>query len=140
METSARPQDRRGLQVLSPEECNRLLDSTAVGRVAFMSKGEPLILPVNHALVDGTIVFRTTVGEKLDAARQRAPMSFEVDGWEPEARRGWSVVVRGTAEAVYEPAEVERLDALGLVSWAKPGVNAQWVRLRPTEISGRALR
>lgn len=105
-----------------------------------MSKGEPLVLPVNHAYVDGAVVFRTSVGEKLAAAQRGAPMSFEVDDWDAATRSGWSVVVRGTAEVVYEPEIVERYESLGLVSWASPGHEARWVRIRPTEVTGRALR
>ena len=126
--------------MLPPEECDRLLGLAPVGRVAFMSNGEPLIVPVNHAFVDGMIVFKTTVGEKLAAAERQAPMSFEVDGWDTTERTGWSVIVRGTAERIYNTDVEARLEALGLVSWAKPGSAGRWVRIRPTEITGRALR
>ncbi len=140
MTTADAPQDHRGLEVLSPGECDRLLGTTPVGRVAFMSKGEPLVLPVNHAYVDGAIVFRTTVGEKLAAAQRGAPMSFEIDGWDAATQTGWSVVVRGVSEAVYASGDVERYESLGLISWAAPGLEARWVRIRPSEITGRALR
>jgi nitroimidazol reductase NimA-like FMN-containing flavoprotein (pyridoxamine 5'-phosphate oxidase superfamily) len=131
--------DHRDLIVLSVEECNQRIQEAPVGRVAFMSKGEPLVLPVNHALVDGVIAFRTSIGEKLDAADRRAPMSFEVDDWDASGPSGWSVVVRGVAERVDEPDEIEDLEALGLVSWASPS-SAKWIRIRPTEVTGRALR
>lgn len=138
--TDARPHDHRGLDVLTAAECDELLATTAVGRVAFMSAGEPLVLPVNHAFHNGAVVFRTTVGEKLAAAQRGAAMSFEIDSWDVSTQRGWSVVVRGTSGAVYDADEVAELEALGLMSWASSGLGAKWIRIRPTEITGRALR
>ena len=131
--------DHRDLVVLTIDECNDRIMQAPVGRVAFMSKGDPLVLPVNHAFVNGSIVFRTSIGEKLAAADRRAPVSFEVDGWDVSGRSGWSVVVRGTAERVDDAQEVEELENLGLVSWASPNA-AKWIRIRPTEITGRSLQ
>ena len=139
-ETPEHTTDRRGLAVLSPAECHDLLDGEPVGRVAFLSSGTPLVLPVNYALDDTSIVFRTTVGEKLAAADRREQMAFEIDGWDVETQTGWSVVVRGTAERVFDDEEIARLEGLGVTSWAKPGLRARWIRLRPSEITGRAVR
>ena len=56
------------------------------------------------------------------------------------AETGWSVVVKGTAERVYDAALTDRYEGLGLRSWADPGGTGQWVRIRPSEVSGRELR
>ena len=138
--TSDHPTDRRGLAVLSPAECDGLLESSVVGRVAFISGGAPLILPVNYAYDRGAVVFRTTVGEKLAAADREEPMAFEIDGWDPATEAGWSVIVRGRSERIYDADELEHLEGLRITSWAKPGVNARWIRIRPSEVTGRALR
>ena len=49
------PLDHSGLGVLSTRECFDRIAGTPVGRIAFVSNGDPLILPVNHAL-DGDAV------------------------------------------------------------------------------------
>ena len=134
------PTDHRGVAVLTLEECLDRLNSTPVGRIAFVDSGSPVILPVNHG-VDGTdIVFRTTFGSKLQVAEDAGHVAFEVDGVDARTHRGWSVLVKGVARPVYDAGDVERYEALGVSSWA--GVDPAetvWIRLRPEEISGREL-
>lgn len=45
------------LEVLTEEECIRLLQSNSVGRIAFTVDGQPLILPVNYAADQRAVVF-----------------------------------------------------------------------------------
>ncbi len=134
------PTDRHGLEILTSDECDRLLARGVIGRIAFVAAGEPVILPVNYRYHRGMIVLRTGRGEKLDAAGLAAPCAFEVDDWDEATRQGWSVVVRGTMEEVYRPDEVAELEALGLRPWASPEVRHIWIRIRPDEITGRRLR
>ncbi len=136
--TSA-PTDHGGLTVLSLDECNQLLGSQDIGRIAFITAGEPLILPVNYRMHDGHIVFRTTTGEKLDAARNAASVGFEIDDWNSEDQSGWSVIVSGTAQDVEDPDEIAKLRQLGLRAWADVVVRNNWVRIIPNEISGRRI-
>lgn len=131
--------DRRGLQVLDFEECLARLRRTPVGRLSFVSDGESVILPVNHAVDGTTVVFRTQHGSKMEVATKAGNVAFEVDGWDGAAGTGWSVLVKGTAELVYDEADTQRYEALGLRSWAEPSGGGQWVRIRPVEVSGRAL-
>ena len=72
--------NRTGLDVLSKEECLRLLASEEVGRVVTTAKGRIHIVPVNYVLDGETIVFRTDPGTKLDAAD--GPAAFEIDGFD----------------------------------------------------------
>ena len=51
------PLDHSGLGVLSREECLRRLRAARVGRVALIDQGEPVILPVNHAVDGAAVVF-----------------------------------------------------------------------------------
>lgn len=132
--------DRRGLAVLGFEECLRRLSRTRVGRVTYVSAGELVMLPINHAVDGASVVFRTSHGEKLQVASEAGHVAFEVDSFDEAAETGWSVLVKGTAERVYDPAITDRLDAMGLRSWADPAGQGQWVRIRPTEITGRELR
>lgn len=133
------PTDRRGLIVMTLEECERLLVEGSIGRIALMTAGEPLILPVLYQYVHGTIVFRTAPGEKLDAAWQNAAAAFEIDDWHTPTRTGWSVLIRGRTEAVHDDAQVAELESLGLEEWVPDSQPTTWVRIRPVEITGRRI-
>ena len=130
--------DHRGIRVLSLDECIEHLRHSALGRLAFVHDGGPIILPVNHAVDGLDVVFRTTWGSKLEAAQTAGAAAFEVDGYDRVAHRAWSVLVTGRVETVYEPADVTRLEALGVRAWPG-GSEPFWVRVRADEISGREL-
>jgi hypothetical protein len=134
------PVDHRGVAVLTFEECLDRLRSTPIGRLAFVERGGPVILPVNHG-VDGTdVVFRTTLGSKLQVAEDAGAVAFEVDGVDVRTHRGWSVLVKGVTRPVYDAEAVERCEALGISSWANLGpADAVWIRLRPDEVTGREV-
>ena len=100
--------DHRGMQVLDFEECLKRLRSSPVGRLAFVVDGTPVILPVNHILDGTTVVFATTWGSKLSVADTAEPVAFEVDGFDRARRRGWSVLVKGTASRVYDGSDIDR--------------------------------
>ena len=123
---------------LSNDECQAFLAGSHLGRVALVEGGRPLILPVNYVLDDAAVVFRTDEGSKLDAAVRGAPVAFEVDGVNRERQTGWSVLIRGQAEYVTDPTDLERLRRLPLVPWA-PGAKPHYVRVRPEEVTGRRI-
>ena len=133
------PTDHGGLEVLSLEECRRLLGTQQIGRLAFISAGEPLIMPLNYRMYQGDIVFRTTTGEKLNAARNAPSVGFEIDDWDAETQTGWSVIVSGRAQDVDDSDEITNLDELGLRPWANVVARNDWVRIVPDEISGRRI-
>ena len=56
-------------------------------------------------------------GAKLSAAEGRNLVTFEADEYDEQSRSGWSVVVTGRAEVIYEDAEIQRLSQLGLHPW-----------------------
>ena len=131
------PTDHAGLVTLPLGTCLALLASVPVGRVGFYADGEVVILPVNH-LVDGQdVVFRTVPGSKLSAAEEQELVAFEADGYDTRTRSGWSVLVNGRAEVVYDDTEVERLDGLGLQPWVTAVDRPFWIRIRPASVSGR---
>lgn len=138
-EPTDRPTDHRGLVVLGLHGCLARLRSTPVGRFAFVVQGGPVVLPVNHGLDGTTVVFRTTWGSKLQIAQASERVAFEADGFDSTTGTGWSVLVQGTAEAVYEEADIDRYTRLGVRTWAGDDQDTVWVRLRPDEISGREL-
>lgn len=131
--------DHSGLEVLAVDECLRRLRLTPVGRVAFVDQGEPVILPVNHAMDGDAIVFRTAPGSKLAAATAEQPIAFEIDDYRLDERTGWSVVVSGTAVLVEDGAERQRLDALDLQTWADGTERGHWIRIRAYSMTGREI-
>lgn len=129
---------QEGLEQLSAAECRTLLRLTPVGRLGLTSGALPVVLPVNYALTDQGIVFRTARGSKLDAAVANQVVCFEIDGADPVAHRGWSVVVTGTAR-VLEGSERDRALRLPLPHWVDD--DADHVVAIPMEhVSGRRLR
>jgi uncharacterized protein len=127
-----------GWQELSKSECFRLLAREHVGRVAFMDDLGPIAMPVNFVLDRHMVVFRTDGGTKLDTAVRGSRVAFEIDGTDDAARTGWSVVVRGEAVEVTNPAELARLRQLPLHPWA-PGAKAHYVRILPAMLTGRRI-
>jgi len=130
--------DRRtGLEELDREECLRLLREAAIGRLAVVVDGQPLIFPVNFALDDDSVVLRTDEGTKLHAARN-GPVAFECDHVDRTYHTGWSVLLTGRAVEVREPSELARLGALPLGPWL-PGPKPVWLRIRPRSTTGRRI-
>jgi nitroimidazol reductase NimA-like FMN-containing flavoprotein (pyridoxamine 5'-phosphate oxidase superfamily) len=134
----AHPTDHAGLEILPFEVCLRRLASVAVGRVGFFADGEMVILPVSHVVDGQDLVFRTARGSKLSAAEGRDLVTFEADEYDEQTRSGWSVVVTGRAEVIYEDAEIQRLSRLGLHPWVTAAERPFWIRIRANAVSGRA--
>jgi uncharacterized protein len=132
----------RGVVELSREECLELLAAATFGRVVLSSgsRQTPIIRPVNYRFdrASQSVVFRTGGGSKFHALARSATALFEIDAIEPSQRSGWSVIVGGVTEQVTRPAEVRRLEQLGVESWAA-GERPFWIRLRARTVSGRRI-
>lgn len=126
--------------VLSDEQCTELLEATPIGRVGFVVDSQPLVMPVNYAWNESSVVFRTIEGQKLAAAALGETVCFEVDHWDPDSRTGWSILVKGQARHVTDWAEKEALEQIGLVPWTHVKWRPLWVRVEPSEITGRVIR
>jgi nitroimidazol reductase NimA-like FMN-containing flavoprotein (pyridoxamine 5'-phosphate oxidase superfamily) len=125
-------------QELTKSECFELLAREHLGRVAVVDDLGPVVFPVNFVLDHHMVVFRTDDGTKLDAAIRGSRVAFEVDGTDAAVHTGWSVVVRGEAIEVTDPAEVARLRKLPLSPWA-PGAKNHYVRILPAVLTGRRI-
>jgi nitroimidazol reductase NimA-like FMN-containing flavoprotein (pyridoxamine 5'-phosphate oxidase superfamily) len=130
--------DRNGLEILSREDCLRLLASATLGRVGITFGALPTILPINFRLVGERIVFRTGVGTKLDAGTSNAIVAFEVDDIDPFSHTGWSVVVIGEAGEVTDPDDLTELMKANIPRWAPSG-DDRIVSVSTPMISGRRL-
>jgi hypothetical protein len=136
MITDRRVEDT-GLEELSQRECLRLARSCAVGRLAVVVAGRPLVFPVNFAFDGSVVVLRTDEGTKLSGARS-GWVAFECDAIDPMYHTGWSVLITGEAEEVHDPAEIARLERLPVSPWCE-GPKSVWLRIRPRVITGRRI-
>jgi len=125
---------------LNREDCLELLAHEPVGRVALTARALPVVLPVNFALLDGDIVWRSAQGTKLNAASAGFVVAFEVDCYETDRREGWSVMVQGLAHVMTDPEEIARAKELPLESWALDGIADRYVRLVPNIVTGMRIR
>ena len=125
------------IETLSPDECQRLLDSETTGRVAFADGDFPTILPVNYVHVDGLVVFRTDAGAKLERVPMQ-PVAFEIDG--RTDRYAWSVVIHGHAREVTTAlgARYEALRSAEIPIVASGG-KLHWIAIEITAMSGRCF-
>ena len=131
---------RTRIEVLDRDRCLELLAAGSVGRVAVIAGREPVIFPVNYALHDGRLVFRTARGTKLQAVDWGTRASFEIDELDPVAREGWSVVAVGRAEEICSAREVAVVaEATGLETWAT-GPHDHWITVDPERLTGRRVR
>jgi uncharacterized protein len=128
----------QGMELLGEGECLDLLARATVGRVAVTVGALPAIFPVNFALSDGAVVFRTGDGTKLAAATDQTVLAFEVDDWDPMEQTGWSVLALGRATVVEDPDEAARLRRLPLAPWAG-GTREHFVRMPIEFVSGRRI-
>lgn len=129
--------DENPVTPLSDAQCWELLATQEVGRLATSVERRPEIFPVNYALDDHTLVFRTAQGTKLFELTVNSNVAFETDSWEGDA--GWSVVLQGVAEQIESGEEIEHVETLGLHPWV-PTVKTIYIRIRPHEISGRQFQ
>ena len=121
--------------ILNAEQCWDLLRSQELGRLAFRLTDEVHLVPINYAVVDERILFRTAEGDKLLGITMHPEVVFEIDSHDHETAQ--SVILRGTARRLEEHEEHEVSDLLR--SWVStPKYNV--VEITPTEVTGRAFR
>ena len=124
---------------LSREDCARLLTAGVAGRVAISTPTGPHIIPVNYSVDDGCILIRTTAYSLLGTYGRDALLCFEVDQFDYELKRGWSVVVRGRATFVDDQAELAHIARTWEPRPWAAGQRNLVVRIPWTEVTGRQL-
>ncbi|KQB84863.1 pyridoxamine 5'-phosphate oxidase family protein [Corynebacterium lowii] len=129
--------DSSGVQALSAEECLDKLRSISLGRLVVRRSEEMDIFPVNYVVDQhGEVYLRTAEGTKLFSLSLNPEVLFEAD----EVRDGaaWSVVLRGTATALDNQADIDYADSLPLRPWV-PTLKYRYVRITAEELSGRSF-
>src|ERR1700675_4955626 len=128
------------LEEIPEADCLEILEQHSLGRIAVVIDGQPQIFPVNYALHERIITFRTGSGTKLSNA-PGSKVCFEIDGYERLAGAGWSVMVQGVA--------IDATDAFDDVSWAAraaapwplaPGAKPIRIAIEPSQFTGRRFR
>ena len=133
-----RPVGHRVIARLASSECRRLIAPGGIGRIAFGTVSGPVVVPVNFAYFDDTVVIRTAEGTVVDGHAD-GPVALEVDRIDEALCQGWSVLVRGQAHRVAHPAELRRLQEEAAVwPWAG-GDREVYLRIIPDTITGRRV-
>lgn len=96
-------------------ECMQRLAEQSVGRVAVTAHALPAIVPVNYALDDDSIIFRTKAEGLLARGCDHSVVAFEVDEVAADGSGGWSVLVVGVARLL-GGSQAVRAAELGIVS------------------------
>jgi uncharacterized protein len=122
---------------LSEEQCWKYLRGQLLGRLAIVMAGRPEIFPVNYAVGERSIVFRTAPGTKL-AHGASSVACFEIDGYDEHAREGWSVVAFGHLEEITDAGDARSLALRQLrVDPLAPGARLHWIALHAEQVTGR---
>lgn len=123
------------ITVLSQEESLELLAGEQLGRVVVVIKDRAEIFPVNYAVSDGKLYFRTAPGTKLFGVVASGEVVFEVDKV-IEGAGGWSVIARGGARLLDTMREINEAEELPLKPWL-PTLKYNFVEIAVESISGR---
>lgn len=127
------------LVTLTDAECRELLVTDTVGRVAFAAPSGPRIVPINYAVGQGGVEFRTTAYSELATYAPGSRVAFEIDQLDSERQRGWSVIAYGPCVRVDADDEVATtLEGEGPEPWAG-GNRPVLLRLEIDELTGRRV-
>ena len=133
----------RVIEELDEDQCLKLISEGGIGRIAYVGRFGPAVLPVNYELLDKAVLFRTAANGPLDEdlrtgiANADYKVAFEIDSIDLATRRGWSVLIQGPAHHL----SGDERDAAGRVRvepWA-PGEREMMVRIVPSRITGRRV-
>lgn len=129
---------KRSLEVLSREECLRLLRSVPVGRLIYTHHALPAVVPVNFVVDGAELLVRAGYGGALAAGIRGSVVAFEADDLDGIRHEGWSVTVTGQAREELDSAELVRLSALQLEPWAT-GARDHFLKISTEIVTGRRL-
>lgn len=127
-------QDSQSISILAASECWELLSSASLGRLITNVDGQPEVFPVNFAVQNRTVLFRTAEGTKLVSTAINDRVLFEADGH--DVAEGWSVIVKGAARIVRTDDDIAEAERAALSSWTSTA-KQHFVRIRPLSVTGR---
>ena len=86
-----------GFAALAPDDCRRLLTTTAVGRLAATTGALPVVVPVQYVLDGDRLLVQTPGHHEVPDTIDGQVVAFETDHLDLDAGVGWCVSVTGTA-------------------------------------------
>ena len=122
------------VSVLAASQCWDRLARVSLGRLVTSVDGEALIFPVNFAVQNRSILFRTAEGAKLVSAAINNAVLFEAD--DHTVTEGWSVIVKGSARSLRTDDEIAEAETANLRPWTD-SEKSHYVRIRPLNVTGR---
>src|SRR5947207_6086080 len=135
----------RVIEELDEAESLRLISAGGIGRIAYMSRFGPVVLPVNYKWHDGAVVFRTTRHSRLDEDLQTGiaggdyKVAFEIDAIDEIGRQGWSVLIQGPVHHVEGETERAAAEQAGVEPWPA-GERELFLRIVPDRVTGRRIK
>lgn len=121
------------------EDCRRLLSGGVVGRLAVSTSDGPLIVPLNYSYMGDAVVLQTDPASVVGRTDPGTVVAFEVDHFDHEYHRGWSVLARGPLRAVIDPEELDQIRAVRPVRPWVDGPRDLCLRIEVTDLTGRRL-
>jgi hypothetical protein len=134
----------RVVEELDEYQCLTLMDPTGVGRIAYISRFGPAVLPVTYTVHRGAVLFRTAEHGPLDedlrtgVAQPGCIMGLQIDDIGAAARPGWSVLIQGPARRLTAAEEEDALRYTRVEPWV-PGERELFIRIVPDRITGRRV-
>ena len=117
-------------------DCWNLLEDAYIARIAWQSADGIRLVPVNYAVADGALWFRTDKESTLARECGGHDVVVEVDQVDAETDAGWSVVVKGTVELIDAHDVPEMLVEMRV--WAG-GPRSLFIRIEPVQVTGRRV-
>jgi nitroimidazol reductase NimA-like FMN-containing flavoprotein (pyridoxamine 5'-phosphate oxidase superfamily) len=127
-------------EILSEDECLRLLTGAQYGRVAVVvNRDRPEIFPINFILHQRTVAFLTSSPVLLSWA-PLGKVAFEADWVDPDSHEGWDVVVTGVGADITDSVDnLSQLVRTGSFEIWAPGPKDRWIAIVEPYFSGRRL-
>lgn len=121
---------------LSEDACWEVLKRLEFGRLAYLVDGHLDLAPINYAVHNGELVFRTAEGSKLAGVLQGGEVVFEVD--EVSQESATSVIVRAQPRE-FTHDEARWADQMRLRPWVSTK-KEHVVGLSPQVVTGRRFQ
>ncbi|MBM7051963.1 MULTISPECIES: pyridoxamine 5'-phosphate oxidase family protein [unclassified Rothia (in: high G+C Gram-positive bacteria)] len=125
---------REPAQPLTESEIWELAEHLRFARIGTSDEGRIHITPVNVAIADQKIYFRTAPGSKLTQLilNDRVTLQFDRIG----GGEAYSVNIFGTARLLTDSEEIARAESLNIVPWINTA-KLEFVEITPDQVVGR---
>jgi len=124
---------------LDSDECRALLGQASIGRVAVSIAGLPAVRTVRFALAESDVVFRVAPRSRLARAVTGAVVAFHADHFDESRGRGWTVLVQGRPQMVFDEETRDRYETLLRWPWSVGSQSDVFFSLPTDLVSGQMV-